>query len=182
MSNYFVHPTAEISSSAIIGDGCKLWNNVQIRGKARLGKNCILGKNVYIDEGVQIGDNCKIGNNCSVYHGVTLEDGVFLGPHVTTTNDKFPRAINKDGSLKSGDDWQVRRTLIKQGASVGAGTIILPGITIGRFALLGAGSLVSKDVSDFALAYGNPVCVHGRVDEEGTIVEWVVLKNKFPIP
>ena len=171
MNNYFAHPTTDISQDAVIGDGCKLWNSVQIRERAHLGKNCILGKNVYVDEGVQIGDNCKIENNCSLYHGTTLEDGIFIGPHVTTTNDKLPRAINKDGSLKSGDDWVVGKIHFKRGASIGAGSIILPDVTIGTFALVGAGSLVTKDVPDYALVYGSPARVHGRVNEEGTIVE-----------
>lgn len=169
--SYYSHPTAEISPEAKIGDNAKLWNNVQVREKASIGKNCILGKNVYVDFGVKIGDNCKIENNCSIYHGTTLEDGVFIGPHVTTTNDKNPRAINKDGSLKSGDDWFAGQIAIKYGASIGAHTVILPGVTIGKFALVGAGSTIKKDIPDFALAYGNPTKVRGRVDEEGRIIE-----------
>jgi len=98
-----------------------------------------------------------------VYHGVTVEDGVFLGPGVILTNDKLPRAINPDGSLKSDDDWEVSLTLVKRGAALGAGSVILPGVTIGAFALVGAGAVVTRDVPDNGLVYGNPARLHGYV-------------------
>jgi UDP-2-acetamido-3-amino-2,3-dideoxy-glucuronate N-acetyltransferase len=169
--NYFVHKSAEVSDKALIGEGTKIWNWVQVRENVRIGKNCILSKGVYIDYGVTIGDNVKIQNNVSVYHGVTIEDGVFLGPHVCFTNDKLPRAINPDGSLKDASDWTVSETVVRVGASIGANSTILSGIIIGRFALVGSGSVVSKNVEDFALVYGNPARVHGRVDKSGNIAE-----------
>ena len=164
---FFVHATAEVSPKAKIGKGTKIWNLAQVREDAEIGENCIISKNVYIDFGVKIGKNCKIQNNCSVYHGATIEEGVFLGPHCIITNDKNPRAINADGSQKSASDWTVSPVVIKKGAALGAGTIVLPGVTIGEWALVGSGSVVTKDVPDYALAYGNPARVVGRVNKEG---------------
>lgn len=164
---YYKHPTADVSKKAQIGENCKIWHQAQIREGAKVGKNCIIGKNVYIDFGVIIGDNCKIQNNCSIYHGVTIGNGVFVGPHVVFANDKMPRAINSDGSLKKDKDWKEGIIKVKDGASIGANSTILPNIAIGKFAMIGAGSVVTKDVADFALVYGNPARVHGRVDRLG---------------
>ena len=163
MSNIFIHKSAFVSDKAIIGEGTKIWNQVQVRENAQIGKNCILSKNVYIDFDIKIGNNVKVQNNVSVYHGVTIEDGVFVGPHVCFTNDKNPRAINPDETLKSGDDWEVSKILIKKGASIGANATILPGVTIGEFALIGAGSVVTKNVPNFMIVYGNPAKLNGYV-------------------
>jgi acetyltransferase-like isoleucine patch superfamily enzyme len=151
-----VHPTAEVSQSAEIGPGTRVWHQAQIRERARIGSNCIISKGVYVDFEVQVGDNCKIQNGAFLYHGCTLEDGVFVGPGVIFTNDKRPRAINPDGSLKGTDDWEVGRTTVRYGAAVGTGSIVLPGVTIGRFAMVAAGAVVSKDVPDYGLALGVP--------------------------
>ncbi|MBN4049072.1 N-acetyltransferase [archaeon AH-315-M20] len=155
--------TAIISKEAKIGKGTKIWNFAEIREKAKIGDNCIIGKNVYIDHDVKIGSNVKIQNNSSVYYDSEIEDGVFIGPHVCLTNDKTPRAITHDGKLKKNEDWNTGKIIIKKGASIGAGSIILPDIKIGQFAMTGSGSVVTKDVPNHALVYGNPAKQHGYV-------------------
>ena len=157
----FIHPTSEVSPQAVIGPGTRIWHQAQVRERVRLGTNCIVGKGAYIDFDVVIGDNVKIQNGVYVYHGATVEDGVFLGPGVILTNDKLPRAINPDGSLKSDADWEVSSTLIRRGASIGAGAVVLPGVTVGEFAMVGAGAVVTRDVPAHALVYGNPARSHG---------------------
>ncbi len=159
----FIHPTAEVSAHATLGPGTRVWHQAQVRERASLGANCIVGKGAYIDFGVTIGSNVKIQNGVFVYHGVSVEDGVFLGPGVILTNDKLPRAINPDGTLKSDADWEVSPTRIKRGASIGAGAVILPGVTVGAFAMVGAGAVVTRDVLDHGLVYGNPARLHGYV-------------------
>lgn len=162
-TSFYAHPRAEISTDAHIGAGTKIWRDVQIREQAHIGANCNIGKGVYIDRDVHIGSNVKIQNHVSVFEGVTLEDGVFVGPHVCFTNDLLPRAITPDGKLKGIEDWAITPTLLKYGASIGAGSIIVCGVTIGAFALIGAGSVVTKDVPSHALVYGNPGRQHGYV-------------------
>ncbi len=169
--NYFKHPTAEVSDKAKIGENTKIWHYVQVREGAQIGENCILGKGVYIDFDVKIGNNVKIQNGVDIYHGVTIEDGVFIGPHVCFTNDKNPRAIDERGKLKGTDDWMMGKTLIKKGASIGAATVILPNVTIGEYAMIGAGSVVTKDVPDYGLVFGNPAILRGKVDKKGNIIE-----------
>jgi UDP-2-acetamido-3-amino-2,3-dideoxy-glucuronate N-acetyltransferase len=172
-----VHPTAEVSPEANIGPGSSIWNQAQVRERARIGAGCVIGKNVYVDADVVIGDHVKVQNNVSLFHGVTVEDGVFIGPHVCFTNDRVPRAVNADGSPKSDDDWEVSPTLVRRGAALGANSTILPGIVIGRWAMIGSGSVVTRDVDDHELVAGNParrlgsVCACGqplRDDEDGT--------------
>lgn len=160
-----------ISKDAKIGKNTKIWHFTQIRENARIGENCIIGKNVYIDHDVKVGNNVKIQNNSSIYFGSKIEDGVFIGSHVCLTNDKVPRAINEDGELKKENDWKVGKIKIKKGASIGAGSIILPDVTIGQFAMIGSGSVVTKDVPDFGLAYGNPAKLIGYVDKRGNKVK-----------
>lgn len=158
-----IHPTADVSPNATIGDNTTIWHQAQIREGARIGHNCILSKGVYIDTGVCIGNNVKIQNYVSVFHGVTIDDGVFIGPHVCFTNDFYPRAINADGTLKASDDWVLTETLVKMGASLGANSTIVCGTTIGRWAMVGAGSVVTHDVPDYALVVGNPARIRGFV-------------------
>jgi UDP-3-O-[3-hydroxymyristoyl] glucosamine N-acyltransferase len=158
-----IHPTAHVSPQATVGPGTRIWHQAQVREGARIGANCIVGKGAYVDFGVSIGDNVKIQNGAFVYHGVTVQDGVFVGPGVILTNDALPRAVNPDGTLKSDADWQVSPILIGRGASLGAGAVVLPGVTVGEWALVGAGAVVTRDVPAHALVYGNPARQHGYV-------------------
>jgi acetyltransferase-like isoleucine patch superfamily enzyme len=155
MSPVFIHPTAEVSPQAIIGDGTRIWHHAQVREGAVIGKECILGKDVYIDKHVQIGNNVKIQNRATLYDGVTVEDDVFIGPHAVFTNDMFPRSISPG--------WKVTPTLVKKGASIGANATILCGIVIGSYVMIGAGSVVTKDVPAHTLMYGNPATAQGFV-------------------
>lgn len=156
-----IHPTADVSPAASIGDGTSIWHQAQVREGACIGEQCIIGKNVYVDFSVSIGNRVKIQNNCSVYHGAVIEDGVFLGPHVIITNDLYPRAINPDGTQKSGDDWEVGPVRICYGAAIGARAVILPSITIGRFAMVGAGAVVTSNVPPHGLVVGTPARLVG---------------------
>ncbi|MDZ4765372.1 MAG: acyltransferase [Chloroflexota bacterium] len=166
----FIHPSADVASDAAIGDGTKVWHLVQIRPGAHIGRECIFGRGVYVDAGVVIGDRVKVQNYVSIYEGVTIEDGVFVGPHVVFTNDKQPRAVNADMSLKSATDWTISHTLIRAGAALGANSTIVCGITIGRWAMIGAGSVVTKDVPDYGLVVGNPARLIGYVNAAGVRV------------
>src|SRR5438270_12464103 len=120
MAATFIHPTAEVSPEANVGDGCRVWRLVHIRAHAVVGAGSIIGAGVYVGEHVHLGQNCKIQNNALLYEGLTLEDGVFVGPQVCFTNDALPRAVNPDLSLKAASDWELSKTLVRQGASVGA--------------------------------------------------------------
>jgi UDP-2-acetamido-3-amino-2,3-dideoxy-glucuronate N-acetyltransferase len=151
-----IHPTAEVSPEAIIGPGSSIWNQAQVRERARIGSGCIIGKNVYVDFDVVIGNDVKVQNNVSLFHGVTVEDGVFVGPHLCFTNDRVPRAINPDGSSKTDADWEVSPIFVRRGAALGANSTILPGITIGTWAMVGSGSVVTRDVAAYELVAGNP--------------------------
>ncbi|HEU5012459.1 MAG TPA: acyltransferase [Roseiflexaceae bacterium] len=163
----YIHPTALISPDAEIGHGTRLWRNVQVREHASIGRDCNIGQNAYIDDHVVIGDNVKVQNNASLYRGLHIEDGVFIGPHVVFTNDRVPRAINPDGTPKGVEDWTAGRTLVRYGAALGAGSVVVTGVTIGRWALVGAGAVVTADVPDHALVLGCPARIVGYVSAGG---------------
>lgn len=154
--NYFAHPTAIIDDGAKIGQGTKIWHWVHVSSTATIGENCVLGQNVFIGSQVVIGNQVKIQNNVSVYEGVILEDDVFCGPSMVFTNVINPRSFIERKQ-------EFRKTLVKRGATLGANATIICGHTIGCYALIGAGSVVTKDVPDYALMVGNPAKLVGRV-------------------
>ena len=162
----YIHPTANVSPEAKIGAGSKIWINVQIREKAEIGGYCIISKDVYIDHGVSIGARCKIQNSVSVYHGVTLGDDVFVGPNVSFTNDRVPRAFNSE--------WKITATTVGTGASLGANSTIICGVSIGEYAMVAAGSVVTRDVPPYTLVAGNPARPLARIDKAGNRVEDIV--------
>lgn len=165
-SDFRPHETAIVEPGAEIGRGTIVWHHTHVRSGARVGAECMLGKNVFVDDGAIIGARCRIQNNVSVYAGVELESDVFVGPSVVFTNDLIPRADSTD--------WTIVPTLIRQGASLGANSTILCGITVGRFATVGAGAVVTRDVGDHWLVTGNParhvgwVCRCGSVMSHGS--------------
>lgn len=162
-----IHRTAEVSAEATIGDATQVWNEAQVRAGAVVGSESILGKGVYVDADVVVGNRVKLENRVSLFRGARLADGVFVGPHTCLLNDKRPRAINADGTLKGLDDWVVSGVTVGEGAAIGGGCTVLPGVTIGRFAMVGAGSVVTRDVPAHGLVFGNPARIVGYVCECG---------------
>jgi UDP-2-acetamido-3-amino-2,3-dideoxy-glucuronate N-acetyltransferase len=159
----YIHPSAHVSEQASIGENTKVWINVQIREQASIGENCIISKDVYIDHTVQIGQRCKIQNSVSVYAGVTVKDDVFVGPNVSFTNDKIPRAFNQE--------WKITPTLVENGVSIGANATIVCGVTLGEYCMVASGSVVTKDVPPFSLVMGNPARVVSKIDKAGNRVK-----------
>jgi acetyltransferase-like isoleucine patch superfamily enzyme len=151
-----VAATADVDPRASIGAGTRVWHLAQVREDARVGADCIIGRGAYIGPGVVVGDRCKIQNHALVYEPAVLEEGAFVGPAVVFTNDYYPRAVTPDGALKSADDWHAVGVTVRTGASVGARSVCVAPVTIGRWALVAAGSVVTKDVPDFALVAGVP--------------------------
>lgn len=150
--NYYCHPTAWVSHKAVIGAGTRIWAFAQVREGAVIGKNCMIGNGVYVDVGVRIGDRVNIHNKALLYRKLVVEDDVFIGPGACFINDPYPRA-NIIRNLKG------KRWVVKKGASIGANTSLMPDICIGRYAMIGAGSVVTKSVPDHAVAYGNPAAI-----------------------
>jgi acetyltransferase-like isoleucine patch superfamily enzyme len=162
-----IHATAEVSPSAVVGAGTHIWNDAQVREGVTIGRECILGKGVYVDPDVVIGDRVKLQVGVSVFKGSRVGPGVLIGPHSCLLNDKRPRAITLDGRLKTEADWVVTGVVVEEGASIGGGSTILPGVSIGRFAMVGAGAVVTRDVPDYGLVMGNPARLVGYVCECG---------------
>lgn len=160
MADYYQHPSAIVDDGAQIGDGSRVWHFVHVCSGARIGKGVSLGQNVFVGNKVVIGDNCKVQNNVSVYDNVTLEEGVFCGPSMVFTNVYNPRSLieRKD---------QYRNTLVKKGATLGANCTIVCGVTIGKYAFVGAGAVVNKDVPAYALMVGVPARQIGWMSEFG---------------
>jgi len=171
-----IHKTADVAENVTIGKNTSVWHQAQIREGSMIGNNCIIAKGAYIDKDTQIGDNVKIQNYASLYHQTIIEDGVFIGPYVCITNDRLPRAISPEGQVKSDTDWNSGTTIIRIGASLGAGTIVVPNIEIGSFAMIGSGSLVTKNIPAQALVYGHPATIRGYVCICGIILTHDVKK------
>lgn len=163
--NYYVHESSYVDENVKIGKDTKIWHFCHVQSGAEIGEKVSLGQNVNISNNVKIGNEVKIQNNVSVYEGVVIEDGVFLGPSCVFTNDLTPRARYPKGHEN------YKKTCIKEGASIGANATIVCGHTIGKFALVAAGAVVTKDVPDYALVAGVPAKVIGKVDEKGNITE-----------
>jgi len=165
--NYFKHESAYVDDKCIIGEGTKIWHFSHIQSGAKIGKKCVFGQNVNVGNNVLIGDFCKVQNNVSIYEGVTLEDYVFCGPSMVFTNILDPKCKYP----QVGAQYYVK-TLVKEGASIGANATIVCGITLGKHCLIGAGSVVTKDVPDFALVVGIPGKILGWVSEAGKRLEF----------
>lgn len=148
--------SADVDPTATVGDGSSVWHLAQVRDGATIGESCVIGRGAYIGSGVSVGDNCKVQNYALVYEPAVLEPGVFVGPAAVLTNDEFPRAVNPDGTPKSAHDWQAVGVTLREGASVGARAVCIAPVTVGRWATVAAGAVVTKDVPDYALVAGVP--------------------------
>lgn len=164
MSDYFVHESSYVDEGANIGEGTKIWHFSHIMNGAKIGTKCSIGQNVNVGSRAVIGNGVKIQNNVSVYDDVIIEDDVFCGPSCVFTNVINPRAFVERKN-------EYKKTIVKKGASIGANATVVCGVTIGEYALVGAGSVVTKDVPPYSLVYGTPARVMGRVDKEGNILK-----------
>lgn len=166
-----VQPTAQVADSATVGDGTSVWELAQIREDARLGAGCVIGRGAYVGAGVVMGDHCKLQNYALVYEPAELGDGVFIGPAAVLTNDEYPRSVDPSGAVKRGGDWEAVGVHIGDGASIGARAVCVAPVTIGRWAMVAAGAVVSRDVPDFALVVGVPAKQIGWVGRAGRRLE-----------
>ena len=158
---------AKIDPTVLIGENTFVEEYTIISSDVKIGEECKIHRHIFIDKGEKIGNRVKIQDNVMIPFGVTIDDGVFIGPSVSFTNDKYPRSINEDGTLKKSSDWSVGESYIGYGASIGANATIVCGVTIGRWAMIGAGAVITRDVPEYALVVGNPGRIVGRVDKNG---------------
>lgn len=166
-----IKPTAQVADSATLGDGTTVWELAQIRENATLGSSCVIGRGAYVDAGVVIGDNVKLQNYALVYEPASLADGVFVGPAAVLTNDVYPRSVDPSGALKRAGDWEPVGVTVEEGASLGARSVCVAPVRVGRWALVAAGAVVVKDVPDFALVAGVPAKRIGWVGHAGVRLE-----------
>ncbi|WP_040159537.1 acyltransferase [Nigerium massiliense] len=162
-----IQASADVDETAVLAEGVTVWHLAQIRDGARLGENCIIGRGAYVGSGVTMGRNCKLQNYALVYEPAVLEDGVFVGPAAVFTNDHNPRSVTPDAQLKRGDDWEAVGVTCREGSSIGARAVCVAPVTIGRWAMVAAGAVVTKDVPDFALVAGVPARRIGWVGRTG---------------
>lgn len=151
-----IHASADLEDDVAVGPGTSIWHRAQVRTGARIGRDCVIGRDVFIDEGVSLGDRVKVQNGALIYHGVTISDAVFIGPGAILTNDRHPRALTASGELARAADWTVSPILIAEGASIGAGAVVVAGCDVGPFAMVGAGAVVTHAVPAHAVVAGNP--------------------------
>ncbi len=170
-----------IGNGTIVGENVMIDDYVIIGTNGHIGNNCKIHYFSHIDNDVIIGDNVKIQDHVMIPHGVTLEDGVFVGPNVTFSNDKYPRSLNPDGTLKSASDWVCVNTLIKKGAALGAGCVIVCGVTVGEWSMVGAGAVVTKDVPDYAMVVGNPARIVKWVSRKGYPMSFVKYEDQVVV-
>jgi len=163
--------SADVDGRARVGLGALVWHLAQIREDAVVGPECVIGRGAYIGPGVRLGARCKVQSHALLYEPAILEDGVFVGPAVVLTNDMYPRAVNPDLTLKSASDWTAVGVTIREGASIGARAVVVAPVTIGRWALIAAGAVVTKDVPDHALVVGAPARRIGWVGTAGSPLE-----------
>lgn len=159
--------SADVDEHARIGDGTSIWHLAQVREGADIGRNCVIGRGAYVGTGVKLGDNCKVQNYSLIYEPARLGTGVFIGPSVVFTNDTYPRAINPDGTAKSAADWSAVGVTVDDGAAIGAGSVCVAPVHVGAWSLVAAGSVVTKDVPDYALVAGVPARQIGWVGRTG---------------
>jgi UDP-2-acetamido-3-amino-2,3-dideoxy-glucuronate N-acetyltransferase len=170
-----VHPSADLEPDVSVGSGTAIWQRAQVRRGSRIGSECVIGRDVFVDVEVTVGDRVKVQNGALLYHGLSVEDGVFIGPGAILTNDRYPRAITATGDLAGDDDWTVAPILLRHGCSVGAGAVIVAGVEVGTYAMIGAGAVVTRDVPGHAMVAGNPArrigwvcsCGHRLKDSTG---------------
>ena len=162
-----VAASADVDDGVSLGPGTRIWHLAQVRAGASIGRDCIVGRGAYVGAGVRVGDRCKIQNYALVYEPAVLEDGVFVGPGAIFTNDEFPRSVSADGALKRAQDWSAVGVTCREGASIGAGAVCIAPVTIGRWAMVAAGAVVTRDVLDFSLVVGAPAEHVGWVGRAG---------------